>query len=91
MTVYVVEQSSVASQNRDKEVEETGDHMYHVLEGPTIVPGRENMAQEMKVGCEQYVNDSPILSGVSVYMSQNTLPILNSIWRDIVSIQCTSL
>ena len=26
--------------------------MYHVLEGLTIMPGWENMAQEMKVGCE---------------------------------------
>ena len=53
--VHVVEQSSVASQNKDKEEEkETGDHMYHVLEGPTIVSGWENMAQEVKVGCEMY-------------------------------------
>ena len=44
----------MASQNKVEEEKEAGDHMYHVLEGPTIVSGWENMAQEMKVGCEVY-------------------------------------
>ena len=50
--------------------------MYHVLEGPTIVPGWENMGQEMKVGCTQ---DSPILNS---RVAQR----FPSVWRDMMSI-----